>query len=196
MADTGAPWNLRYPLPTDLVKDGAEAIEDLADDVAAGLSAVSVVRQVVQTVKTDTFTTSSSTFVEVTGLTCTITPQSVSNKVLVIVSAPLAYSSASGGSPQGQATLFRGTTNLSAPGSPGSRTLGLSTVVGNPSVLTFQFLDAPNTVGATTYSLRVRDGMPSGGTAGTLYVNRSVGDEDSSARLRTVATITAIEVLP
>lgn len=42
MADTGAPWNLPYPLDTDLVKDGAEAIEDLALAVDAGLDATKV----------------------------------------------------------------------------------------------------------------------------------------------------------
>jgi hypothetical protein len=37
MATTGAPWNLFYPLGTDLVKDGAGDIQQLAEDVAAGL---------------------------------------------------------------------------------------------------------------------------------------------------------------
>ena len=39
MADTGAPWNLPYPLPTDLVRDGAQAIQDLAEATADGLDA-------------------------------------------------------------------------------------------------------------------------------------------------------------
>jgi hypothetical protein len=38
MATTGAPWNLPYPIDTDLVIDGAQNFEDLADGVAAGLS--------------------------------------------------------------------------------------------------------------------------------------------------------------
>jgi hypothetical protein len=38
MATTGAPWNLFYPLGTDLVKDGAGDIQQLAEDVAAGLT--------------------------------------------------------------------------------------------------------------------------------------------------------------
>lgn len=40
MADTGAPWNLPYPLDTDLVIDGATAIQDLADAVDVGLDTV------------------------------------------------------------------------------------------------------------------------------------------------------------
>jgi len=40
MPDTGAPWNLRYPDPTDLVVDGPEQFQDLAEDVAAGLTTI------------------------------------------------------------------------------------------------------------------------------------------------------------
>jgi hypothetical protein len=40
MADTGAPYNLPYPLPTDLVIDGAQAIQDLAEAVDDGLDLV------------------------------------------------------------------------------------------------------------------------------------------------------------
>jgi hypothetical protein len=39
MATTGAPWNLPYPLDTDLVIDGASGIEALAEATAAGLTA-------------------------------------------------------------------------------------------------------------------------------------------------------------
>ena len=39
--------------------------------------------QVVQAVKTDTFTTSSTSFVDITGLSVTITPSSSSSKILV-----------------------------------------------------------------------------------------------------------------
>jgi hypothetical protein len=38
MADTGAPWNLPYPLDTDLVIDGASDIEALAEATADGLT--------------------------------------------------------------------------------------------------------------------------------------------------------------
>jgi hypothetical protein len=38
MATTGSPWNLPYPIPTDLVRDGADAIKDLAEDTAAALT--------------------------------------------------------------------------------------------------------------------------------------------------------------
>ena len=50
----------------------------------AGLPAGSVL-QVVQDVKLDTFTTSSTSFTDVTGLSVDITPSSTSSKVLVLV---------------------------------------------------------------------------------------------------------------
>jgi hypothetical protein len=37
MATTGAPWNLPYPVSTDLVRDGAVAIENLAEATATQL---------------------------------------------------------------------------------------------------------------------------------------------------------------
>jgi hypothetical protein len=38
MPDTGAPWNLRFPFDTALVREAPEQFEDLADDVAAALN--------------------------------------------------------------------------------------------------------------------------------------------------------------
>jgi len=38
MPDTGAPWNLRYPADTALVRAAPEQFEDLADDVVAALN--------------------------------------------------------------------------------------------------------------------------------------------------------------
>jgi len=49
----------------------------------ANMSAGSVV-QVVQTTKTDTFTTTTTDYVDVTGLSVAITPTSSSNKILFI----------------------------------------------------------------------------------------------------------------
>jgi hypothetical protein len=53
---------------------------------AARLPAGSVL-QVVSTVKTDTFTTVSSSYVDVTGLSVSITPTSATSKILVLVQA-------------------------------------------------------------------------------------------------------------
>jgi hypothetical protein len=60
MADTGAPYNLPYPLGTDLVIDGASDIQDLAEAVDAALDSGFrfVARRVFATPGTFTFTKS------------------------------------------------------------------------------------------------------------------------------------------
>ena len=67
--------------------------------------------QVKQTVKTDSFSSSSSTLVDVTGFSVDITPSSNSNKILIYVSIGIAANSTS------SATCFallRGSTNLTS----------------------------------------------------------------------------------
>lgn len=97
MADTGAPWNLPYPLPTDLVRDGADAIKDLAEATATSLSSVpQVVRQIVRATDTTNRATTSPSFVDVTGMSVSITPTSADS--LIIVQAYV-LATASGNSP-------------------------------------------------------------------------------------------------
>ena len=67
--------------------------------------------QVVQTVKTDSFSSSSSSLVDITGFSVDITPTSTSSKILVFVSIGIAANSTS------SATCFallRGSTNLTS----------------------------------------------------------------------------------
>lgn len=87
MPDTGAPWNIPYVAGTDLVSDWPTDSQSLATAIASGLDAAGnagIGTNVVQTVKDTEFSTTSSTFVDVTGLSATITPTSATSKVLVI----------------------------------------------------------------------------------------------------------------
>jgi hypothetical protein len=190
MPDTGAPWNIPFAEGSDLVRDWPALSEDVADAVADGLNTRKF-GQIAQTVKTDTFTTTSSTYVVVTGLEVSITPSSASNKVLVMISVPFAFAGAgAGGQPEGHMSIFRDTTNLSVPTSPGDRTpVTHSTAVQS---FNFSFLDSPATTSAVTYSVRVRG--PGGDPTPVVYVNRSVDDSDATGRARGISTITAIEV--
>ena len=194
MADTGAPWNLPYPLPTDLVRDGADAIKDLAEQVALGLDAAGnpgIGSNVVQTVMTAPFSTSSTSYTDVTGLTVTITPTSATSRVFVHVVCPVSVSAA-------QAlflTLSDGSNNvLLSPDSPGSRRVAFSRLsladqgLIRPEV--FTLVHSPGVDTAFTYKVRASV------TGGTGYVNRGDSDSDTSTFARSVATITAIEVAP
>jgi hypothetical protein len=85
MPDTGAPWNLPYPAPSDLVRNGPAQFEALADAVADGLTETRLNFDQVMT--TTDFTTTSATAVDLTGVTITVTPRAATNRFLLLFSA-------------------------------------------------------------------------------------------------------------
>jgi hypothetical protein len=198
MADTGAPWNLPYPLSTDLVRDGAQAIEDLAEDVADALTKAytGIGTNVVQAVKTDTFTTTSTSFTTVTGLSATITPTAATSKVLVICQITHDMGISNG---YGAFKVVRGSTDVYVGDAAGSRVRavwgggtynlpseGLRYASLSGSIV---FLDSPGVATATTYNVQVRQT-----TNGSVLINRSNVDADSASGTRGASSITVIEV--
>ena len=181
--------NLQHPSASDVgITLGADGSVVLPQGFTGGLGS-----NVVQTVKTDTFSTTSASYVDVTGLSLTITPTSADSKIAVYVFVDHAYD---GGSLDRtmRFQLLRGATELIVPDSPGDRepTFYAHHTDGSQNsimVASFLFLDAPATTSATTYKVATRVG-----TAGTGFVNRASNDTDSSATSRGVSTITAIEV--
>ena len=148
--------------------------------------------QVVQTVKTDTATTTSTdTFVD-TGLSVSITPSSASNKILV--TANLSFS---GGDNQNIAwRLVRGSTDIYLGDADGSRTRasGAVRVASNQDAehqnVTSIFLDSPNTTSATTYKIMWCRTY----TTSTIYMNRSSEDTNNNDRTRVPSSIMVQEV--
>ena len=151
---------------------------------AIGGSLAGSVLQVVSTTKTTVFSTTSSSMVDVTGFSATITPSSTSSKILVIASFVAGNNSSTGSI---QFNLLRNSTDIGK--STGSATQNStleiftnSTGSGDSNSLTF--LDSPSTTSSTTYKIQMR--LPYGGTG---YVGRiAAGDQGSSS------TITLIEV--
>jgi hypothetical protein len=149
----------------------------------------SKILQVVSTTKTDTFTTTSATFTDVTGLAATITPTSTSSKILIM----LDYGTVDGSTSIiliGDVT--RGGTPVGVGDAAGSRVQAgwsvLTETALNPLSVAYSYLDSPNTTSATTYQARIRR------NAGTIYVNRTNNDTDNSQFGRSVSTITLMEV--
>ena len=164
----------------------------IAGGTSALQSSAGKVLQVVQAVKTDTFSTSSSTLADITGLSVTITPSSSSNKILVLVDLHIGYNVYAG-----IVHLLRGATKIYA-GDGGLNRCGLYSNIyqtdGLPQYsmipVTGTFLDSPATTSATTYKLQ----MANYG-AGTQYVNRTFGDINESNRDgRTASSITVMEI--
>jgi hypothetical protein len=144
---------------------------------------VGKVLQVVQTVKTDTFTTTSGSLVDVTGLSLSITPSSTSSKIMIVSSFIGSNSTDSGDEFQ----LVRDTTNIgvSTGGSSTNQTaiLGSGASTAISYTVSIMFLDNPSTTSTTTYKVQARR------LSGTLCVGRN-----SSGTRGAISTITAYEI--
>ena len=159
-----------------------------ASDLATGVGGK--VLQVVSTTKTDSFSVSSTTFTDVTGLSVSITPSSTSNKILILASI-------SGSQDVGVNDVFfglvRGSTQIALGDTSGSRVrASMQFSVSDAGWQTngsINFLDSPSTTSSTTYKIQCRQGV-----SGSVFVNRSDSDGDSGSQSRTISTITAIEI--
>lgn len=171
--DDGTNWVLANPLPA-----------------ASGSYLTGQVVQVVSVTKTDTFSTSSTSMVDVTGLSAAITPRKSSNKILAIMSIALNGQSTVSASAQ----LVRGSTPIGIGDAAGSRTRSTITVTGNASYVSgsaaANVLDSPATASSVTYKVQAMTGQ--GGT--TAYVNRSQNDADNADNGRGISTLTLLEI--
>ena len=151
--------------------------------------------QVVQSVKTDTWSANGSSFFEVSGYSVTITPSSTANKVMVEVCLHVGESSDS----FPLFRLYRNGTELQIAPTIGSGAAGMfgktTTTAGSRDQyfiqpVNFKFLDSPNTTGACTYTVKIR---PFGVASRTVYVNRSemIGDQN---QYTCISTFTATEI--
>ena len=139
--------------------------------------------QVVSTLKADVFSTTSTSFVDITGLTVTITPSSTSSKVLVF--ANVAFSRDN--SENMGVELVRDSTPIGS----GTASASFNVFAGtqeSPLALSkggIVFLDTPNTTSATIYKIRTK--IAGGGTG---FINRRGADTTYS----TSSDITVMEV--
>ena len=143
---------------------------------------------------TDYFTTNSGTYVDVTGMSVSITPKFNTSKILVMVTLRTAMSEDDRWSAyillRDSQILFDGT----AEGSRTQCSMWHIPFVGTGTGNTFQnqnmtFLDSPSSTSALTYKLQVK--VQSGATA---YVNRSMNDANADYGPRTSSSITVMEV--
>ena len=155
---------------------------------ASGMPTGSVI-QTVSAVKTDTFTTSSTSWTDLTGLSVSITPTSSSNRILVNLSLCFQGDAAT----QGYAQLVRGSTAIAIGDANGSRvrfTLNQYVNQANEArTLSFMFLDSPATTSATTYKVQLQNQ----GT-GTIYVNRATTWANDITSGTGISSITVMEI--
>ena len=151
--------------------------------------------QVVQVVKDDVFSTTSSSYVDVTGLTINITPIKANSNILVMAVigtftsndvATIALTTADGTAIiQGASVSGKDTVSL---GSYAGGSSNGEAWYGNNAAPCFKLHDPTYSLGsAITYKCRIK------GNSGTTYVNRNVSDSNQYA-LRPASTITLMEV--
>jgi hypothetical protein len=181
---------------TNWVNGDGSAIANLnASNIASGTLAgarlpAGVTKQVLQTVKTNTFSTTSTSFVNITGLSQAITPSSTASKILVIAQVVVGASAS---------------TYLDITGGAGTSTyIGDSAAsrvratawqgvdIGNTAQThTLVYLDDANTTSARTYQVRMR--VSSEGSQ-TGFLNRSNGDFNNANFGRLASSITVMEI--
>tara|TARA_B100000287_G_scaffold372091_1_gene370534 strand:+ start:1455 stop:1967 length:513 start_codon:yes stop_codon:yes gene_type:complete len=144
--------------------------------------------QVVQAVKTDTFSHNSTSFTDLTGLSATITPSSSSNKILIDTRIYISLGIGNG-STTAKFNFVRGSTTIAQPASGSSNHECTFQSWGNNAymqVRTMDFLDSPATTNATTYKVQVAGDN----TAATIWVNRYYHTNNYTG----ISTLTLYEV--
>ena len=161
-----------------VVNSTATALEFATVGAAAGQ-----VIQVVSTFKADNFTSSSTSYVDVTGLSVSITPSSASNKILVVVTSNI-----SSGTDDILMRLVRGSTVIGS-GTGGTVTNGFIMYAGGIAINSIMgscinFLDSPSTTSSTTYKIQALV------NSGSFFVNRRASNDSFGGS----STITVMEV--
>lgn len=163
---------------------------ELASGAARSNFGAGAVLQVVSTTKTDVFSTTSTSFTDITGLSVSITPSSTSNKILVMCNV---NGSVSSSSYQASLRLLRDSTAIAIGDAAGSRSRGFGQLT---SANTWQmtsasatFLDSPSSVASVTYKIQ---GLVQSGV--TLYINQNSDNTDNVQTLRGVSSITVMEI--
>jgi hypothetical protein len=115
--------------------------------------------QVLQTIKTSVFSTSSTSYVDITGLSVSITPSSSTSKILILCNVLFGHDN---GDDQVQFAINRNSTQIitdrgSVPQASEARFMY--------SNIGMNYLDSPATTSATTYTIQMKVG------AGTGYIN-------------------------
>ncbi len=153
-----------------------------------GINVTGNVLQIVSANRTNEFTTTSSTYVDI--VTLNITPSALSSRILLIYHT---NGGTNGDVMHGYLGLFRGSTEIFKADSSSNRrgaTAVINTATQVQQSYSMSYIDSPNSTTQITYRLQA---LSSNG--GTLYINRSARDTDQLAYDgRSVTTLTALEI--
>ena len=199
MPDTGAPWNIPYVAPSDLVRDYPSDSEDLAEAIADGLDAAGGLVAVKHALFTGTqsASTAGGANFAVTDLSITHTLADAANKLIISAYFGAAASTTTTGS-VGIAVADDGTL-IGIADADGSRArVGAGGgIVGAPiedEVVTMPsvtFVYEPGDTASHTYTVRA---ININTITRTLYINRTEDNFDALSRARASSGLVIQEV--
>lgn len=141
------------------------------------------VLQVLQAQKFDTFSTTSTSYTDITGLSVAITPSSTSSKILILVSVTVGPDGANFAPMQ----IVRNSTVIAYPSPTSTYDGSMNSFPSNGlclSTYALNWLDSPSTTSSTTYKLQLYT------TGATAYVNTRASVQNT----QTVSSITVMEI--
>lgn len=147
--------------------------------------------QVKSVTKTDgDFNTNSTSYTDITGLSVSITPTRSDSKILIFANLHGVGDS----STQAYFRFMRDSTAICVGDAAGSRvqaTLGsmYTDQSNDTNSCSQQFLDSPSTTSSVTYKIQCRTQG-----SGSIYINRSVTDQNAATSGRFTSSLTVMEV--
>ena len=149
--------------------------------------------QVKSVSKTDTFSSNSTSYTDVTGLSVSITPTRADSKILVMMHVQIGHDS----DVAGFLRLMRDSTAIAVGTDVSSRIASTVAMADDPTddeinSTSITFLDSPSTTSSTTYKVQMN--TEASGNTGYVHVNRSGEDADNNQNGRTCSTITVMEI--
>jgi len=207
-APTNAPGaaDVAFKLPNTDGSAGQFMKTDGSGNLSFDAAGGGKILRVEQTVKVNTFSTASSSFVDITDFHVDITPNSASNKFLVSVDLKIGPSNTSGGAPYANLVRVIGGTsypNIYKGTVDGNKTSSSWGREDNPRdnyagyeilPLHLSFLDSISgvwTSGSIRYKVQMADLNSS-----TSFINRTSNESDTVQYPRTASSITVMEVAP
>lgn len=152
--------------------------------------------QIQQATKTDVFSSSSTSFIDLTGLSVNITPTSTTSKIFIMYSVNTSIVAGAYGC---IIKTVRNGTDVGV-GVPTGSSVAASTIAYSDTTTyagypvynqTMSYLDSPASIETLTYKLQIRGWVSS---AGGFYVNYSNQDSGTVNFGRGISTITVMEV--
>ena len=193
VGSTSGSVSLQAPASTTGGAHRVLTLPDVNGTVATTTTAGKIL-QVKQAVKSDRQTIQSTSLVDITGMSVSITPSSTSSKILVdyslVVFANVQYYTMRL-LRNSDSTIFIGDTNPNATSQARGAFGTYQASYVNAMTVAQSFLDSPNTTSATTYKLQAHCPYS---TSYIIGINSAVNQDNYSYMTNCVSSITVMEV--